>query len=61
MFSLFLVARAHSFFPTLEEKKHTRKNTKCNVLHSRAFALQGAVRHALRGLCLCLNDRQFEL
>ena len=25
MFSLFLVACAHSFFPTLEEKKHTRK------------------------------------
>ena len=40
VFSLFLVTRAHWFFPTLEKKNTREKNTKCNVLRSRAFEIE---------------------
>ena len=55
VFSLFLVTRAHWFFPTLEEKKTHEKNTKCNVLHSRAFRYRARfVTHYVAFVFLCL-------
>ena len=55
MFSLFLVARAHSFFPTLEEKKNTRKTrnaTFCTAVRLRYRAR--FVTHCVAFVFLCL-------